>query len=233
MRRLKKLLIGLVIFFSLFTIVGFFILPPIFKSLLISKLSENLHREVMIEKISVNPYTLSLTVKGFVVKDRASSETFVSFDELFVNLQSLSVFKKALILKEIRIKQPYIRIVRHQNLSYNFSDLMEKKESKPEEKTKPLGFSLNNIKIIDGSIDFSDEPNKTKHTVRELNITVPFVSNIAYYVDTYVEPSFSAKINETPYSLQGKTKPFADSRETTFDINISDFDIPYYLVISL
>ena len=29
--------------------------------------------------------------------------------------------------------------------------------------------------------------------------------------------------------LQGKTKPFADSLETTFDINIKDLDIPYYL----
>ena len=108
---------------------------------------------------------------------------------------------------------------------------MEKKEAKPPEKgkPKPLRFSLNNIKIENGSIDFFDEPKQTKHTIRELNIGVPFLSNILSYVQIYVQPEFSAKINGTPYSIQGKTKPFADSLETSFDINIKDLDIPYYL----
>jgi hypothetical protein len=116
-------------------------------------------------------------------------------------------------------------------MSYNFSDLIEKKETKPpeKEKPKPLRFSLNNIRIENGSVDFLDEPKKTKHTIRELNIGVPFLSNIPSYVERYVQPYFSAKINGTPYTLQGKTKPFADSLETTLDINIDNLDIPYYL----
>jgi hypothetical protein len=109
--------------------------------------------------------------------------------------------------------------------------LMEKGESKPpeKEKSKPFRFSLNNVRIENGSIDFSDEPERIKHTVRELNIGLPFLSNYPYYVETYVQPSFSAKINGTPYTIQGKTKPFADSRESSFDVNINDLDIPYYL----
>jgi len=233
MPRLKKFLIGLIIFFVVFTIVGFFVLPPIFKSILIQKLSENLHREVMIKDVRINPYTLSLTLKGFVIKDRTSSETFVSFDELYLNLQSLSALRMALILKEIRLKQPYIKIHRNEDASYNFSDLLEKKEpktaEKPTKKPKPLRFSLNNIRIENGSIDFWDGPKQTKHTIREMNIGVPLLSNIPSHFNIFVQPAFSAKINETPYKLQGKTKPFADSLETVFDININDLDIPYYL----
>jgi len=56
----KKIVIGLLIFFAVFTIVGFFVLPPILKSILTQKLSENLHREVTIEDIKLNPYALSL-----------------------------------------------------------------------------------------------------------------------------------------------------------------------------
>jgi len=231
MRRLKKILIGVAIFFVVFTIVGFFVLPPIFKSILTKKLSENLHREVTIEKININPYALSVTVRGFVVKERQGSETFVSFDELFLNLQSLSVVRMALILKEIRLTKPFIRVSRNPDMSYSFSDLMEKKEPKPPEEAKPtpLRFSLNNIRIENGSIDFWDGPNKTKHTIRELSIGIPFLSNTPSYVERFVQPHFSAKINETPYVLQGKTKPFADTQETSFDIDIKDLDIPYYL----
>ena len=229
--RVKKILIGLLVFFVIFTLVGFFVLPPILKSVLTKKLSENLHREVTINQIKVNPYTLSIAVRGLMVKDRTSAETFVSCDEIFLNLQSLSALRMALILKEIRLTKPYIRVTRNQDLSYNFSDLLEKKESKPPEKTKPkpLRFSLNNISIENGSIDFLDGPKQKKHTVRELNIGVPFLSNIPSYVERFVQPHFSAKINDTLYTLQGKTKPFADSLETSIDINIKDLDIPYYL----
>ncbi len=229
--RLKKIVIGLLIFFVVFTVVGFFVLPPILKSVLAKKLSENLDREVTINQIKVNPYTLSIAVRGLMVKDRAVSETFVSCDEIFLNLQSLSALRMALILKEIRLTKPYIRVTRNQDMSYNFSDLLEKKESKPPEKvkSKPLRFSLNNIRVENGSVDFLDGPKKTKHTVRELNIGVPFLSNIPSYVERFVQPHFSAKINDTLYTLQGNTKPFADSLETSVDINIKDLDIPYYL----
>ena len=229
--RFKKIFIGLIIFFGVFTLVGFFALPPILKSILTKKLSENLHRSVTINQIKINPYTLSIAVRGLTIKSKDSSETFVSFDEFFVDLQSISIPKMALILKEVRLTNPYIKIARHPDKSYNFSDLTEKGESKPPEKkkSKPFRFSLNNVRIENGSIDFSDEPERIKHTVRELNIGVPFLSNYPYYVETYVQPSFSAKINGTPYTIQGKTKPFADSRESSFDVNINDLDIPYYL----
>jgi len=229
--RLKKILIGLIIFFVVFTLVGFFVLPPVLKSILVKQLSQNLHREVTIKQIKVNPYTLSITVRGLLVKDRGSSETFVSCEEFYLNLQSFSVLRLAVIFSEIRLKQPYIKITLNQDMSYNFSDLLEKKESKPPEKGKPktLRFSLNNIRIENGSIDFWDGPKQTKHTVRELNIGVPFLSNITSYVERYVQPHFSAKINDTPYALRGETKPFADSLETSFDININDLNIPYYL----
>jgi uncharacterized protein involved in outer membrane biogenesis len=232
MRPFKKYLIGLGIFLVIFTLFGFLGLPPILKSILIKQLSQSLHREVTMREIKTNPYTLSATVRDFMVKDRGSSQTFVSFEELYINLQILSAIKQALIFKEIRLKKPFINLVRHQNQSYNFSDLIKKEEPKPESKVegkgKPLRFSFNNITIENGSIDFWDGPKQTKHTVRELNIGLPFLSNVPAQINVFVHPVFSAKVNETPYAIQGETKPFADSLETTFDINIKDFDIPHY-----
>ena len=229
--RIRKILIGLLIFFVVFTLLGFFAAPPVVKSILTKEFSKNLHREVTINRIGINPYTLSMTARGLMIKDRTRAETFASCDEIFINLESLSALRMALILKEVRFTKPYIRITRNRDFSYNFSDLLEKKEpTSPEKaKTKPLRFSLNNIRIEDGSIDFFDEPEKTKHTVRELKIGIPFLSNIPSYVGRFVQPHFSAKINDTLYTLQGKTRPFADSLETSVDINIKDLAIPYYL----
>lgn len=225
----KKIIIPLIILFLVFTVFGFFVFPSILKSILIKKLFEHLNREITIEQIKVNPYVLSATIRGFKIKDRGSPETFMAFEELYINLQSLSALKKAIIVKEIILRKPFIKVNRNEDLSYNFSDLIPKKEAKTENKEKPLRFSLNNIKIIDGSIDFWDAPVKKKHIIRDLNLSIPFLSNIPYYIDIYVQPHFSAKINETPYVLHGKTKPFSDSLETIVNIHIHDLNIPYYL----
>jgi len=192
-------------------------------------LSDALHREVTIQQIAINPFTLSLTVRGVTVKDRKTPDTFASFDQLFINLQAVSAFRLAPIAKEVRLDRPYIRIVHHQGGSYNFSDLLAADSSDQGGKAGPPKFSLNNIQIVGGSVDFTDQPKQTNHTVRDLNIALPFISNQPYDIETLVEPRISATINDSPYLLEGKTQPFASTRQTVFDVDITDLDIPQYL----
>lgn len=227
----KKILAGLVGIFVFIGIIGFFILPAVIKPIVTDKLSSALHRKVAIEKISVNPYALSVTVRGFKISNAAQlSNSFVAFDELYVNLHGISsLFNRKLILEEINLIKPYVGIARKEDGSYNFSDLRPKEEEKPATQSKPFYFSFNNIQIAGGSIDFWDNPNKTKHTVRDMNLAVPVISNIEYLAKNYVEPKFSATINGNLFELTGRTKPFLDSRETVFDVDIRDMDIPFYL----
>ncbi|PWB47949.1 MAG: hypothetical protein C3F12_03105 [Candidatus Methylomirabilota bacterium] len=229
LKRLRTLLIWFTALFVTVTLIAFFVLPPLARSFLIRTLSDALHREVAIQQIAINPFTLSLTVKGLTVKDRETPDTFASFDQLFINLESLSAFRWALILKEVRLDRPHIRIVHHQDGSYNFSDLLKGDGADRGGGGAPSRFSVNNIQIVDGSIDFIDQPKRTDHTVRELNIALPFISNTPHYIETSVEPRISATINDSRYLLEGNTKPFASSRQTTLDIDITDLDIPYYL----
>ncbi|CBE68227.1 MAG: DUF748 domain-containing protein [Candidatus Methylomirabilis oxygeniifera] len=229
LHRFRKLLIWFGAVFAAMILFAFFGLPPLARSFLIRTLSETLHREVTIQQIKINPFALSLTIRGVTVKDRETPETFASFDQLFINLQSFSAFRLALILKEVRLDRPYIRIVHHQDGSYNFSDLLGAGSSDQGGNAAPPKFSLNNIQIVGGSVDLIDQPKQTSHTVRDANIAIPFLSNFPHYLETSVEPRLSATINGSQYALEGKTKPFASSRQTTFDIDIADLDIPHYL----
>jgi hypothetical protein len=229
MSRLLKAFLVFAVLVALVGIAGFLILPPILKSVLSEKLSTALHREVAIEKITVNPCVLSATLKGVIIKERDRSSPFLSFEELYVNAEGIySLVKGALILEEIRLTRPCVNLSRSESATYNFSDLIPKEEEK-KEGGKPFLFSINNIRIIDGSIDFDDGPTKIRHSVRKMNLSVPFISNIRHYANDYVEPRFSAVINGELCELTGKTKPFLESRETSFDVDIRDIDIPYYL----
>ncbi len=225
----RKTVIGFLIFLVVFSITGFFILPPVLKSVLTKKLSEGLHRQVFIRQIKVNPFMLSVTLRGFVVNEKNNKDTFASFDELYVNLQSMSVLRRGLILSEFKVDKPYVNIERNEDGTYNFSDLLE---SKPKKEKATPRFSLNNIQLLNGSIDFFDGPKHTRHKLRDMDIKIPFISNLPYNADIYVQPSFQAKVNGTPVIFQGKAKPFTNSHETHFEINIKDLDIPYYMAYS-
>jgi hypothetical protein len=228
----KKILVGFVIFLIIFGIAGFFIAPAVIKPLVIEKISAALHRKTSIDKININPFALSLTIKGFTLEDPGRKSPFVAFDELYVKADAVSsIFRRALILKNISLKNPYFGISRKQDGSYNFTDLIPEGEEKPKpvKEEKPFLFSLNNIQIINGKIDFHDEPNQTNHTVRQMNLSIPFASNIEYYLKEYIKPKFSAMINDNKFELAGKTQPFLKSRATSFNLNVQDLDIPFYL----
>lgn len=231
--RNRKLIAWLAGFFVLFAVTGFLILPPIVKRALVKNLSEALHRQVTIETVRINPFKLSMIIRGFDVREKDSTEPFVAFDELLVNLQSLSLFKKGFVIKEVKLLNPYARIIRNEDLSYNFSDLIPQKEAEQDrEPAEPLFFSVNNIQIRDARIDFSDMPRQTNHTLRDGNLAIPFISNRAADVETFVKPEFSANINGRQVAFSGDTKLFADSLETTLNIDLGDLDIPHYLAYS-
>ncbi len=231
--RNRKLIAWLAGIFVLFAVTGFLILPPVVKRALVKNLSEALHRQVTIEAVRINPFRLSMIIRGVNVREKDSTEPFVAFDELLVNLQSLSLFKKGFVIKEVKLLNPYAKIIRRADLSYNFSDLIPQKEAeKDREPAEPLYFSVNNIQIQNARIDFSDKPRKTDHTLREGNFTIPFISNRAADVETFVKPEFSANINGRIVAFSGDTKLFADSLETTLNIDLRDLDIPHYLAYS-
>ena len=100
----------------------------------------------------------------------------------------------------------------------------------PKEKSsKPFYFLANNIQIADGHIEFDDQPVSTQHAITQINLTVPFISDLPAFSESYVKPSLSAVVNGTPMSFKGASKVFSDSRETSFNISLIDIDIPYYL----
>ncbi len=69
---------------------------------------------------------------------------------------------------------------------------------------EPFKFSINNIEVVNGSADFYDAPKNTRHTVRDVNISVPFLSNLPYDLSSYVEPFFAGNGQRHRDRVQGE-----------------------------
>lgn len=229
--RIRRVFVWLAALLVLFTVVGFFVLPPIIKSVLTKKLSETLGRQVTVQEVRVNPYSLTVRIDGVTVREKGTGDTFVRFDQLAVGLDPSSLVRRALIVRRVTLQGPYVRVVLNKDGSYNFSDLLISQTPAAQESNKktPFKFSVSNIQLINGSIDFLDKSKDTAHTVRQMTVNVPFLSNVSHYTDIFVQPHFSAIINGSTYVLKGKTKPFRKSHESYIDINIARLDIARYV----
>ena len=232
--RARKLII-----WTISIIVGIGILvgllaPYILRRVLSDQLTAKLHRQVTIERISINPYAMMTRVHGFSMKERDGTATAVSFDELYLNLQLMSLFRWAPVVEELRLVKPYVNLVRHEDFKYNFQDLIDEFTSGPSK--EPSGstprFALNNIQITDGRIDFDDRPERTRHIIDSIRVGLPFISSLPSYTDIFVKPEFAAAINGTPVNIKGDTKPFKDSFESVVQVNIDDLQIPKYMEYS-
>ena len=221
-KRIALWLLGIVVVFGLF---GFFAAPPLAKSLLVKELSTQLHREVSIDRIEINPFALTAKVNGVSVKSQAGGEQ-IGFDELFVNLSGSSLFKAAAVVDEIRLQGLRLAVAHVGEGRYDISDLLDEwMKPKTEPDSGLPRFSLNNIQLIGGQITFDDQPVGKKHTVSDIHFGIPFISSLPYYTEINVQPSFSATVNGAPLSLKGDSRPFSETRESTLNIDLDRFDL--------
>ena len=196
--RKRKLALWAFWLVLIYTVVGFLILPPIIRSVAVKQISKQLGREVSIEKIKINPFVLSCTVRGLLIKD-TDGEPFVSWDEVYVNFQLSSFLGHAWVFKEISTSRPFVRVQMNKDKTFNFSDILAKfatnapAAAAPKSPAKPLILHVDRLHIGGASAALTDftprEP--FKRTVGPLDITLE---------NFRTDPD-----NKNPYSFSGTT----------------------------
>ena len=151
-----------VVVIVIYGLVGFFVVPVIAKKVIVETAFERTGREVRLAEVRCNPFTLSLTLRGFSFPDRPGS-TMLSFDEFHANAQVSSLFRWAATLKEFRLENPYIGVRRFPDGGINVLELLddiEKRKPPETEQTKEGGLPralLQYILVTGANIDLEDQ----------------------------------------------------------------------------
>ena len=223
-RRVLALAVGA---FALYALVGFLAVPRLVLSKLPPALSAKLHRPVSLRAAKANPFTLSLTLEGLRVGEKEGPGDFVTVARLYANAQLSSVLWRGVVLREALVKAPVVSIARTGEGTFSISDLIEEL-SKKDPSSKPARFSIANIRVERGTILLEDRPAGTKHAVTDLEVGIPFLSNLPVDQDVFTEPYLGAKVNGSSFVLKGRSRPFHGSRETALDVDLSDVDLTRY-----
>jgi hypothetical protein len=197
--RQRKFALWIFWFLLGYALLGFFILPPIVRGVAVKQISRQLDREVSIQKIKINPFALSTTIQGLLIKDK-DGQPFVSWDEVYVNFQISSLFTKAWTFKEISTTKPFVRAQMNRDGTFNFSDIIAKfstnaatASAKTQTVAEPPVLHIGRLKIRGASAALTD-----------LTMKKPFTRVIGP-LDVTLENFRTDPDNKNPYAFAGTT----------------------------
>jgi len=198
-------------------IIGAIAIPFVFplekiKGIATKKISETINRQVKIAKVSFNIFS-GIKLEKLTISNRKgfAKKPFVSADAIELRYAFWPIFRRQLIVKELRLVKPEILIEKSSRGDYNFSDLTQ---MRPQGKTKAKGqrpkaqgfsmiidtFSIKKARItyIDYGLDATSE-------IKNANLAV---SGITLALIKPINLKFSATANykgkNIPVSLAGK-----------------------------
>ncbi|MBB6186915.1 DUF748 domain-containing protein [Rhodanobacter sp. MP7CTX1] len=228
--RVRKTLLILAIVLVIFGLLGFLAAPSIIRSQIESRASAALQRPVTLGAVHLNPYTLRLELDQLHIADRDGKSAFVDIGQVVADASWASLFRLAPVLDELTLQRPRIRIVRTADQQFNFSDIIDRLNAKPSDpKAPPARFALSNISVHNGDIQFDDQAMKANHHVEQLELGIPFMANLPSDTDVFVQPLLAMRVDGSPLRIEGHTKPFADSRESTVSFTLDRLDLSRYL----
>ena len=230
-KRIQFVALGLVSFIALVMIASALLLPSYVKRLAIEQTQQKIGRQLEIADLSFSPFTLTLTANGVNLLEADKKTPLLKLKKAELSLSISSLFHGALVMDEVQIDAPTIHVVRTSadgHGRYNFSDILDRIAAMPKN-SAPFLFSFSNVQVQEGAIQFDDLVLDKHIRIDSLKIGLPFLSNFPSSTNSFVQPHLSAKINGAPFALQGRSKPFVDSLETSLAIDIDHLDLTSYV----
>ena len=226
------------------------VVPWVAKSQLEKRAAEKLGRGVHVGKIEFAPWAMSITLHELVIdkaikkvaetadaegsgaqKDlESAAEPQLQIKRIFINASAQSLFRLAPVLDAIEVDAPVVRLTQHSLGKLDIDDVIARlSEPDDEEPSKPLSFALYNIALRDGRIELNDEFVQRKHELKDLQLSIPFISNLASKREIKVLPHLAFDLNGSKFDTSGESTPFTDTRQTAMQLKWEHIDLAPYL----
>ncbi|MDH3454528.1 MAG: AsmA family protein, partial [Desulfuromonadales bacterium] len=210
------------------------ITPERVKATLLPLAEDNLHRKIDLGDIKVSLFS-GIEIHGLTVFEQDGREVFVSTDLVRLRYQLLPLLAMKVVIDEVRLEKPSIRIVRFKDGQFNFSDLMAaagngsgQSKAAADSKTAdaqsgtPISLLVSNVLLQDGQLIFLDHVLNDKipyrYEISSLQIAAKGVS-----LTGKVPLSMQCQLNGSRLKLDGDVnlQPLGGD----FNVELQDLDV--------
>lgn len=242
MRRLLKIMAGLIAFgvllvVALLVLVKVLITPERVQQTVVPMVEEALERRVTLEHIQVSLFS-GIELQGLKVYEAASEDLFLGCERVRLKYQLLPLLALRVVIDEIRLESPQIRIVRLADGRFNVSDLQAKaagagarSSANPESPSEgsSLDLLISQVRLQDGHVIFLDH---------QLNALAPYryeISNLQAGADGItltgtVPIRLACTLNGSRLQIEGRLRP--QTPGGSFQVQLQDLDVmafrPYF-----
>lgn len=206
--------------------------PSVIKSQIEAQGSEALGRKVTVAGVDFKPWTLEITLNELRIASADGKSDQLSIARLYADAELQSALRLAPVIDAITIDAPQIHIAHTADGKFDFDDVLQRLAARPAKPDSgPVRFALYNVVLNNGSVDFADQVGKQErlHTVRQLQMAVPFLSNLESNRDVTVQPHLAFALNGTAFDSAAEATPFAQTRKGDVSLKINKLDLAPYL----
>jgi uncharacterized protein YhdP len=184
-----------------------------YKDDIVAALQKALQRQVLYENGNLSlGFSPSFTFTKVIVKDKDGFSAFISTDRLSFKIGLLPLLEKKLVLKEVQLENPVIKLNRDNKGVFNFSDILETKKEE-------VSLHVKSIRIKHGSVTFVDQAVSKQGVTTSLEDLDLYAGRLMrgedsdFKISTVVAANgrkSSLSLNGTA-KLAGKDKPLSDT----------------------
>lgn len=212
--------VGLAVF------VRFYLTDERIKAIVIPQAEKNLGRTVAIGDISVGLLS-GISIADFIVKETDGKDDFINVKSFVISYDLLPLLQKKLIISEISLQEPTIRVQRDRAGKFNFESLtiLEKGEEKPvkDEPTAvaalPVALTIEKVSLEKARLVVRDELNElpTLETLANAKVSVDLAQDISSL-------RYEGSMDFVADATYGGMKPHVEGKGN-FNQNQVEFDI--------
>ena len=237
---LRYLLPCIVVIPLCYTLAGFWLVPAYMKKSLPERIADRTGMHLFISALDFNPFTFTFTLQDIQLQPSRTidgNKELLRIERVVADLAPISLLRHDLVSNAVAVEGLALNIVRTHDNRYNVEDIFTIRQQGEASdiisfSELPFLFSLNNISIREGRVTFQDIPSATTHTLDQIELDLPSLSNFPFETNQYIHPRFSAVFNGSKIELTGQAAiaggPGDEANETKLSCNIQDLDLPLY-----
>lgn len=213
--------------------VSWLLVPPLLKSQVQQRGSQLLGRTLTIAAVDFKPWSLELTLTDVKLASADGKQTQLSVARVYADVAAQSLWRMAPVVDAIAIEQPHLTLSHDSDGHLDIDDVLQRLRSAPDAPASaPLRFALYNVQLTDGSADLVEQLGGTKHShsLRKLNLSLPFISSFESLRDVVVQPHLAFELNGSAFDSAAQATPFAQTRKGEVNLQVTHLDLAPYLL---
>jgi hypothetical protein len=227
--RIGRLAVGALLLLGLLWGLAWWLGPLWLRAAVQTQGSAALGREVRLEEVRLRPWSLELELRGLRVAGPVpDAPPLLQVERVYADLELQSVFRLAPIVDALQVQRPRVNLRHLGDGHYDIDDLIERLAQRPQG-GEPFRFGLFNLALTQGELHLEDAAAGATHELRELSVSIPFLSNLPAQRQVRTEPHVAFVLNGSHFDSRLSTLPFAESTATQAQLRVPDLDLAPYL----